>query len=74
MMLDALGVTISHSRKVNCYDYGIVIIFSSKSRIEKYIYWYNYNRLQEILKGMTSIFHRNHTFLFSMFLFSVYLT
>lgn len=75
--LDNLGITISHSRKANCYDNACCENFFSHlkseslelnipgneneliDRIDEYIKWYNYDRPQEKLKGMTPIEYRN---------------
>ena len=75
--LDKLGITISHSRKANCYDNACCENFFSHLKSESlelhipnnedtlikqvhdYIHWYNYNRPQEKLKGMTPIEFRN---------------
>jgi len=69
--LDLLGVTISHSRKANCYDNSPCENFFSHiksesleldepideedliNRVEEYIIWYNTDRPQDKLKGMT---------------------
>jgi len=77
MKLDDLGVTISHSRKANCYDNACCENFFSHLKSESielnvpaseenlikqvndYIHWYNHNRPQEKLKGMTPIEFRD---------------
>lgn len=77
MKLGTLGITISHSRKVNCYDNACCENFFSHLKSEslklhipkneetlikqtdEYIYWYNYNRPQENLKGMTPMDYRS---------------
>lgn len=69
--LDDLGITISHSRKANCYDNACCENFFSHiksesldlhipkdeesliKQVDDYITWYNYDRPQEKLKGMT---------------------
>ena len=71
--LDAIGVTISHSRKANCYDNACCENFFSHlksesleknvpeskeeliKQVEVFIKWYNNDRPQEKLKGMTPI-------------------
>lgn len=75
--LDSLGVTISHSRKANCYDNACCENFFSHlkseslelnvptneqaltQQVHEYIGWYNNDRPQEKLKGMTPIEFRN---------------
>lgn len=76
--LDERGITVSHSRKANCYDNACCENFFShikseclelfdlpedeKSLIEavdKYIHFYNYDRPQIKLKGMTPMEYRN---------------
>lgn len=76
--LDERGITVSHSRKANCYDNACCENFFShikseclelfdlpedeKSLIEavdKYIHFYNYDRPQIKLKGMTPVEYRN---------------
>lgn len=77
--LESLGVTISHSRKGNCYDNAccenffshlkseLLYLQPAKSeqelikQVNDYIIWYNYDRPQSKLKGMTPIEYRNHT-------------
>ena len=77
--LESLGVTISHSRKGNCYDNACCENFFSHLKSESlylqpaiseqelikqvndYIIWYNNDRPQGKLKGMTPIEFRNHT-------------
>ena len=77
MKLDSLGITISHSRKANCYDNACCENFFSHlkseslelhipkdeaaliKRIDEYINWYNYDRPQEKLKGMTPMEYRS---------------
>lgn len=77
MKLDDLGVTISHSRKANCYDNACCENFFSHlksefielnvpaseenliKQVNDYIHWYNHNRPQEKLKGMTPIEFRD---------------
>ena len=70
--LDEHGVTISHSRKANCYDNACCENFFGHLKseclelqdipktndeliamVDKYIYFYNYERPQRKLKGMT---------------------
>ena len=69
--MDEYGITISHSRKANCYDNAPCENFFSHlksesleldipndeadliNRIEQYIIWYNTDRPQDNLKGMT---------------------
>lgn len=69
--LKSYNVTVSHSRKGNCYDNACCENFFSHlksesleldvpndqkdliERVEKYIMWYNKDRPQEKLKGMT---------------------
>lgn len=76
--LESRGVTISHSRKGNCYDNACCENFFShlKSKqlylkrakdekelidqVEDYINWYNNDRPQRKLKGMTPIEFRCH--------------
>jgi Transposase and inactivated derivatives len=78
--LESLGVSISHSRKENCYDNACCENFFSHlksehlylkqakndqeliEQIDDYITWYNTDRPQSKLKGMTPIEFRNHTF------------
>lgn len=79
--LDERGITVSHSRKANCYDNACCENFFShikseclelfdlpedeKSLIEavdKYIHFYNYDRPQIKLKGMTPMEYRNAYF------------
>lgn len=80
--LDKIGVTVSHSRRANCYDNACCENFFSHikseslelrvpnneqeliKRVEEYISWYNYDRPQEKLKGMTPIEFRN-TYLYN---------
>ena len=75
--LDSLGITISHSRKGNCYDNSPCENFFSHlksekleldipldeddliKRIEEFIIWYNKDRPQDKLKGMTPIEFRD---------------
>ena len=76
--LDERGITVSHSRKANCYDNACCENFFShikseclelfdlpedeKSLIEavdRYIHFYNYDRPQIKLKGMTPMEYRN---------------
>ena len=71
------GVTISHSRKANCYDNACCENFFGHLKseclelkdipktndeliamVDKYIYFYNYERPQRKLKGMTPIEYR----------------
>ncbi|MCT0449905.1 IS3 family transposase [Lactococcus lactis subsp. lactis] len=77
--LESLGVTISHSRKGNCYDNAccenffshlkseLLYLQPAKSeqelikQVNDYVIWYNYDRPQSKLKGMTPIEYRNHT-------------
>lgn len=77
--LESLGVTISHSRKGNCYDNACCENFFSHLKSESlylqpekserelikqvndYIIWYNNDRPQSKLKGMTPLEFRNHT-------------
>ena len=75
--LDEHGVTISHSRKANCYDNACCENFFGHLKseylelqdipktndeliamVDKYIYFYNYERPQRKLKGMTPIEYR----------------
>ena len=75
--LDEYGVTISHSRKANCYDNACCENFFGHLKseylelkdipktndeliamVDKYIYFYNYERPQRKLKGMTPIEYR----------------
>ena len=75
--LDEYGVTISHSRKANCYDNACCENFFGHlkseclelndipktydeliSSVEKYIYFYNNERPQRKLKGMTPMEYR----------------
>jgi len=75
--LDEYGVTISHSRKANCYDNACCENFFGHLKSEclelkdipktndelitmvnKYIHFYNYERPQRKLKGMTPIEYR----------------
>ena len=69
--LDDLGVTVSHSRKANCYDNSCCENFFSHlksedldldmsinendliKRVKQFIIWYNTDRPQDKLKGMT---------------------
>ena len=69
--LDNLGITVSHSRKANCYDNSCCENFFSHlksesleldmpndendliKRVEEFIIWYNTDRPQDKLKGMT---------------------
>jgi putative transposase len=78
--LESLGVSISHSRKGNCYDNACCENFFSHlksehlylkqakneqeliEQVDDYITWYNTDRPQSKLKGMTPIEFRNHTF------------
>ncbi|KAF6606891.1 MULTISPECIES: IS3 family transposase, partial [unclassified Lactococcus] len=71
--LESLGVTISHSRKGNCYDNACCENFFSHlksellhlkpapseeeliKQVNDYIIWYNNDRPQGKLKGMTPI-------------------
>lgn len=75
--LDEHGVTISHSRKANCYDNACCENFFGHLKseylelkdipktndeliamIDKYIHFYNYERPQRKLKGMTPMEYR----------------
>ena len=75
--LDEYGVTISHSRKANCYDNACCENFFGHLKseclelkdipktndeliamVDKYIYFYNYERPQRKLKGMTPMEYR----------------
>ena len=75
--LDEHGVTISHSRKANCYDNACCENFFGHLKseylelqdipktndeliamVDKYIYFYNYERPQRKLKGMTPMEYR----------------
>ena len=75
--LDERGITVSHSRKANCYDNACCENFFSHLKseclelgevpktfeeliqmIEEYIYFYNYERPQRKLKGMTPMEYR----------------
>ena len=75
--LDEYGVTISHSRKANCYDNACCENFFGHLKSEclelkdipktndeliamvnKYIHFYNYERPQRKLKGMTPMEYR----------------
>lgn len=75
--LDINGVTVSHSRKANCYDNACCENFFGHlkseclelndipktydeliSSVEKYIYFYNNERPQRKLKGMTPMEYR----------------
>lgn len=76
--LESIGVTISHSRKGNCYDNACCENFFSHlkseqlylkrakdekeliAQVEDYINWYNHDRPQKKLKGMTPIEFRCH--------------
>nr|WP_270323325.1 IS3 family transposase [Lactococcus petauri] len=76
--LESIGVTISHSRKGNCYDNACCENFFSHlkseqlylkrakdekeliDQVEDYINWYNHDRPQRKLKGMTPIEFRCH--------------
>ena len=78
--LESLGVTISHSRKGNCYDNACCENFFSHlksellylqpaqsekeliKQVNDYIIWYNNDRPQGKLKGMTPVEFRKHTF------------
>lgn len=69
--LDSLGITVSHSRKANCYDNACCENFFSHlksesleldvpidendliKRVDEFIIWYNTDRPQDKLKGMT---------------------
>lgn len=85
--LDSMGVTISHSRKANCYDNACCENFFSHLKSEclelnipkneaaliravhDYIQFYNTNRPQRKLKGMTPIEYRqsylDHSYFFN---------
>lgn len=75
--LDEYGVTISHSRKANCYDNACCENFFGHLKseylelqdipktndeliamVDKYIHFYNYERPQRKLKGMTPMEYR----------------
>ena len=75
--LDINGVTVSHSRKANCYDNACCENFFGHLKseylefhdipktneeliamVDKYIYFYNYERPQRKLKGMTPMEYR----------------
>ena len=75
--LDEHGVTISHSRKANCYDNACCENFFGHLKseylelqdipktndeliamVDKYIHFYNYERPQRKLKGMTPMEYR----------------
>ena len=75
--LDEHGVTISHSRKANCYDNACCENFFGHLKseclelkdipktndelmamVDKYIHFYNYERSQRKLKGMTPMEYR----------------
>lgn len=76
--LDSYGITVSHSRKANCYDNACCENFFGHLKseclelhslpktngeliqmINQYIYFYNCERLQRKLKGMTPMEYRN---------------
>ena len=76
--LDSYGITVSHSRKANCYDNACCENFFGHLKseclelhslpkaneeliqmIDQYIYFYNYERPQRKLKGMTPMEYRN---------------
>ena len=75
--LEERGVTISHSRKANCYDNACCENFFGHLKseklelfdipktneelirmVEEYIHFYNYERPQRKLKGMTPMEYR----------------
>ena len=75
--LDERGITISHSRKANCYDNACCENFFGHLKseklelfdipktnkelirmVEEYIHFYNYDRPQRKLKGMTPMEYR----------------
>lgn len=75
--LDGHGVTVSHSRKANCYDNACCENFFGHlkseclelngipktndeliSMVDRYIHFYNYERPQRKLKGMTPMEYR----------------
>lgn len=75
--LERHGITVSHSRKANCYDNACCENFFSQIKsdylelngipkdessllqtVDKAIYWYNNERPQRKLKGMTPIQYR----------------
>lgn len=76
--LDSFGITVSHSRKANCYDNACCENFFSHlksecleldndipktfddliKKVDDYIYFYNYQRPQKKLKGMTPMMYR----------------
>lgn len=75
--LERHGITVSHSRKANCYDNACCENFFSQIKsdylelngipkdessliqtVDKAIYWYNNERSQRKLKGMTPIQYR----------------
>lgn len=76
--LESLGITISHSRKGNCYDNACCENFFSHlksellylqpaqseeeliKQVNDYILWYNTDRPQSKLKGMTPVEFRNY--------------
>ena len=76
--LEERGITVSHSRKANCYDNACCENFFSQIKseclelfdlpedekalveaVDKYIHFYNYDRPQIKLKGMTPMEYRN---------------
>ena len=85
--LDEHGVTVSHSRKANCYDHACCENFFGHLKseclelkglpktndeliamVDKYIHFYNYERPQRKLKGMTPMEYRESCLLLWSFL------
>lgn len=66
-LIPGIGGTQSMSRKRNCYDNVVIENFFGHLKsemyyaVDEYIRWYNHERIQDRLKGLTPMQYRNPT-------------